>query len=173
MRYFKFLIALMFAARCSIASAAGYYDVRDDSPWRDGIAYVTEHGIAYGTGNGCFSPDTPITIYQWATMICRALYGDGQQESILVGYEHRWLDCHALMAPTSCVCRGFLYQSAFQSFGIQTYSYELYPYGIRLTDAENSLRIGKELGLCGYSAPSDEIVTRGEAAELLRRLMTE
>lgn len=172
MRYFKFLIAIMLVARCAIASAAGYYDVRDDSPWYDGIAYVTEHGVAYGTGNGCFSPDAPITTCQWATMVCRALYGE-QADPVLAGYKYRWLDCHALMMPSSNMCRGTLYQSAFQAFGIQTYSYELYPGSSPLSGTDNCLRIAKELKLCAENATATEIATRGEAAELLRRLMTE
>lgn len=172
MRYFKFLIALMFVARCSIASAAGYYDVRDDSPWHDGIAYVTEHGIAYGTGNGRFSPDAPITTYQWATMVCRAIYGE-QADPVLAGYEGRWLDCHALMTPSASMCRGVLYQSAFRAFDIQTYSYELFQDGFSLSGTDNSLRIAKDLELCSEGAVATEFVTRGEVAELLRRLMTE
>ena len=36
--------------------------------------YLAEHKITQGTGNGCFSPDAPVTTSQWAVMLCRAYH---------------------------------------------------------------------------------------------------
>ena len=173
-------ITILFALFCCIipASATGYQDVAQDSPWREGIAYVTEQGIACGTGNGCFSPDAPITTRQWAAMVYHALQAQGAQsaaaqDAVRQGYEQHWLNMTALTAPDLPMCRGVLYQSAFRAFEIQIYSAELYPGGSALSDAEDCMRAAKEFGLCGEDAAASQIVTRGETAALLRRLLTE
>ena len=51
-----------------------FRDVAPTSPWYDGVVFAVEHGISQGTGEDTFSPDAPITIRQWAVMLCRA-YG--------------------------------------------------------------------------------------------------
>ncbi len=38
----------------------------------ESVTYLAGRGITCGTGNGRYAPDTPITVRQWATMICRA-----------------------------------------------------------------------------------------------------
>ena len=56
--------AIVFAFQLGIsamAAEAGYTDVSRDSPWYEGIEYVTEQGISNGTGANSFSPDAPIT----------------------------------------------------------------------------------------------------------------
>lgn len=150
----------------------------EDSPWREGIVYVTEQGIACGTGGGCFAPDASVTTRQWATMVYHALQVKGAQSApvqdvVRQGYEQHWLSMTALTAPDLPVCRGVLYQSAFRAFKIQIYSSELYPDSGVLPDTENCMRAAKELGLCSGNADASQIMTRGETAELLRRLMTE
>ena len=123
----------------------------EDSPWREGIVYVTEQGIACGTGGGCFAPDAPVTTRQWATMVYHALQVKGAQSApvqdvVRQGYEQHWLSMTALTAPDLPVCRGVLYQSAFRAFKIQIYSSELYPDSGVLPDTENCMRAAKELG---------------------------
>lgn len=176
----KKFATVLFALLCCIisASAAGYRDVAEDSPWREGIGYVTEQGIACGTGNGCFAPDAPITTRQWATMVYHALQVKGAQSApvqdvVRQGYEQHWLGMTALTEPDLPMCRGVLYQSAFRAFRIPIYSAELYPGGSVLSETENCVRVGKEFGLCSEEATAFQIVTRGETAELLRCLMTE
>ena len=69
------LAAIIFTFQLGVSAMAvevGYADVSPDSPWYEGIEYVTEQGISNGTGNNKFSPDAPITVRQWSVMLCRA-----------------------------------------------------------------------------------------------------
>lgn len=50
-----------------------FSDVPNDSPFHESIFYLAERGIVCGEGNGRYVPDAPVTVRQWATMICRAL----------------------------------------------------------------------------------------------------
>lgn len=56
----------------AMAAESSYTDVAPDSPWREGIEYVTDQGICYGTSSTTFSPDALITVRQWSVMLCRA-----------------------------------------------------------------------------------------------------
>ena len=47
----------------------------------ESVMYLAEHEITQGTGNGCFSPDAPVTVRQWAMMLCRA-YDEGRGQLI-------------------------------------------------------------------------------------------
>ena len=50
-----------------------FSDVPNDSPFHESIFYLAERGIVCGEGNGRYVPDAPVTVRQWATMLCRAL----------------------------------------------------------------------------------------------------
>ena len=166
------------------ASAAEYSfsDVPTDSPWYEGVAYIAERGITIGTGEGRYSPDAPITTRQWAVMLCRAyertdvLAGDAGNfgsACLTEAYRCGWLSVEAMTNPDSQMCRGALYQSAFVAIGLPVYDYILYPDGEALTDYENCLRIGEELGLCPEGTEPLENVTRGEVAALLHAVLTQ
>ena len=69
------LLTLIISALLSVSAFAasdGFSDVPEASPFYESVAYLAGRGITYGTGNGRYAPDTPITVRQWATMICRA-----------------------------------------------------------------------------------------------------
>ena len=69
------LLTLIISALLSVSAFAasdGFSDVPETSPFYESVAYLAGQGITYGTGNGWYAPDTPITVRQWATMICRA-----------------------------------------------------------------------------------------------------
>ena len=178
------VLALLLAFTLLIPASAAEYcfsDVPVDSPWYESVAYIAERGITIGTGEGRYSPDIPITTRQWAVMLCRAygktdaLAGDaGNFGSACLAEAYRcgWLSMDAVTNPDTQMCRGALYQSAFAAIGLSVYDYILYPGGEALTDYENCLRIGADLGLCPKGAEPMEIVIRGEVAVLLHAVLT-
>lgn len=179
------LAAFLFAFQFSISAMAaevGYTDVSPDSPWYEGIEYVTEQDISNGTGNNCFSPDALITVRQWAVMLCRAYK---QTEALekdkddfgtycsTQAYWNGWIPMEAVTDPDQNMCRGALYRSAFEVIGLPIYNYELYPDGVFLYDTDNCVRIATELGICAEGTNATELVTRGEAADLICKIMTQ
>ena len=182
---FPGVLALLLAFTLIVPASAAEYsfsDVPADSPWYESVAYIAERGITIGTGEGRYSPDAPITTRQWAVMLCRAyertdvLAGDsGNFGSACLAEAYRcgWLSMEAVTNPDTQMCRGALYQSAFAAIGLPVYDYILYPDGEALTDYENCLRIGAELGLCPEGTEPLEIVTRGEVAALLHAVLTQ
>ena len=69
------LLTLIISALLSVSAFAasdGFSDVPEASPFYESVTYLAGQGITYGTGKGRYAPDTPITVRQWATMLCRA-----------------------------------------------------------------------------------------------------
>lgn len=104
-------------------------------------------------------------------MLCRA-FDQGDENSLPRAYHNGWLSICAVMAPDSAVCRGELYQSAFAASGVPIYDFALYPDGEPLSDYDNCMRIGAELGLCAENTDPMALVTRGEAADVLYAVLT-
>ena len=170
---FAMLLMLAALAICMVPAGAvsGFTDVAADSPWHESVSYLAEQGITNGVGNLRYAPDETITIQQWAAMLCRAF--DGEQENCLAkAYHNGWLSTCAVMAPDSSVCRGELYQSALAASGVQIYDFVLYPNGKSFSDYENCMCVGAELGLCEEETDPTELVSRGEAAEVLHAVLT-
>lgn len=99
-----------------------FSDVPNDSPFHESIFYLAERGIVCGEGNGRYVPDAPVTVRQWATMLCRAL-GDAaplnyDDDCIRQGYSDGWLEMTAITAPDSDLCRYAIYKSGFAAFGV-------------------------------------------------------
>lgn len=172
-KMFAMLLTFAALAICVVpaSAASGFTDVSADSPWYESVSYLEEQGITNGVGNQRYAPDERITVSQWAAMLCRAF--DGEKENGLAkAYHNGWLSTCAVMAPDSAVCRGELYQSAFAASGVQIYDFTLYPNGTPLSDYENCMRVGAELGLCEEGTDSTALVTRGEAAKILYTVLT-
>lgn len=173
------LLSLFLSTSASAASV--FSDVPADSIYYEAVTYLAEHGIAVGSGNQCFSPEAPITVRQWAVMLCRAYeqpdvladtsgaFGDA---CILRCYREYWLSESALESPDSRMCRSALLQSAFRAAGLPIYDYALYPNGVELSAFDNILRVGKELGLCPAESSALDLMTRGDAAKVLFLLLT-
>ena len=184
-KVFPGVLALLLTFTLIVPASAAEYsfsDVPIDSPWYESVAYIAERGITIGTGEGRYSPDAPITTRQWAVMLCRAygktdaLAGDSGNfgsACLTEAYRCGWLSMEAVTNPDTQMCRGALYQSAFAAIGLPVYDYILYPDGEALTDYENCLRIGTELGLCAEGTEPMEIATRGEVAALLHAVLTQ
>lgn len=153
-----------------------FSDVPNDSPFHESIFYLAERGIVCGEGNGRYVPDAPVTVRQWATMLCRAL-GDADplnydDDCIRQGYSDGWLEMTAITAPDSDLCRYAIYKSGFAAIGVDLYSLQLYPNEGKLSQQSEVLRAAADFGLCEDACDGTEIITRGEAAELLYALLT-
>ena len=165
----------------ALAAEQRFADVPTDAPYFEAVEYMADRGITVGTGDDRFSPDAPITVRQWAVMLCRAFErtdglntaGDFGSACLTEAYRSGWLGETAMAEPDIRMCRGALYESAFAAVGLPVYDYILYPGGTALSDYDNCLRIGVELGLCPEGTTATEIVTRGEAAVLLHALLTQ
>lgn len=158
------------------SSATSFLDISYDSPCCEAVTYLADREITVGTGNQCFSPEELITVRQWAAMLSRAYQADASEVygdiCVLRCYREGWLAETAMEAPDARMCRGALLESAFRAAGIPIYDYALYPDGEELSEYENVLRIGTELGLCGQEGAALELMTRGDAAGVLFQLLS-
>lgn len=176
-KFYKKTIAAIFAFAAITAgtvpacAACGFVDVAGDSPWHESVTYLAEQGIINGVGNQRYAPDEQVTISQWAAMLCRA-FDQVDENGLSRAYHNGWLSACAVMVPDSAVCRGELYQSAFAASGVPIYDFALYPDGKPLSDYDNCMRIGAELGLCRENTDPMALVTRGEAADVLYAVLT-
>ena len=174
------LIISVLLSVSAFAASDGFSDVPEASPFYESVTYLAGQGITYGTGNNRYAPDTPITVRQWATMLCRAFdkedaladsAGYGGDACINQGYADGWLNLTAIAAPGSQLCRYAIYESGFAAFDIALYSSQLYPDGEALSPQDNAFHAAVEFGLCEDTCAGTDIITRGEAADLLYTLL--
>lgn len=174
------LVLVLILPTAASAACTGFDDLPETADCYESVMYLAEHEITQGTGNGCFSPDAPVTTSQWAVMLCRAYgvetngstWSELRQNAVEQSYRKGWLNETALSAPNTQLCRGALLKSAFAAAKIPVYDSVLYESGVSLPDHENCIRIGKELQLCGEANTANEIVTRRDAAMLLHAILT-
>lgn len=174
------LVLAVILPTAASAACTRFDYVPESADCYESVMYLAEHEITQGTGNGCFSPDAPVTVRQWAMMLCRAYdvkvvgssWSDLSQSAVEQAYRKGWLNETALSAPNIQLCRGALLKSAFAAAKIPVYDSVLYAGGVSLPDHENCIRIGKELQLCGEANTANEIVTRRDAAMLLHAILT-
>lgn len=174
------LVLAVILPTAASAASTGFDDLPETADCYESVMYLAEHEITQGTGNGYFSPDAPVTVRQWAMMLCRAYdvkvegnsWSDLSQSAVEQSYRKGWLNETALSAPSIQLCRGALLKSAFAAAKIPIYDSALYAGGVSLPDYENCIRIGKELQLCGEEDDANEIVTRRDAATLLHAILT-
>ena len=92
--------------------------------------------------------------------------------AVQIAIRSGWLEPTAISDANGLICRGELYRTAFAAAGIPLYDATL--YGLDwLSPSENTLRVGKELGLCAENKTAAELVTRAEAAQLLHAVLTQ
>ena len=152
----------------------------EKATYAESVSYLADAGILRGTASGRFAPNEKITVSQWATMLCRAFdtgpEGVSWQEvganAVQIAVHSSWLDPTAVGDENGFICRGELYRTVFAAAGIPLYDATL--YGLDwLSPSENTLRVGKELGLCAENKTAAELVTRAEAAQLLHAVLTQ
>lgn len=171
------LLCFSMSVTTFAAETPAFQDVTSDSPWYEGVAYAATHGITSGTGNGCFSPDSNITARQWAVMLCRAYdkqvedqpdsaFGDSQMK---LAFDEGWLDVGAMIYPDIGISRRYAYESIFRVEQIPVFNSSLYAN----VPAENYLvHVAKENGLCSTDANELDLMTRGEAVQLIYLMQT-
>ena len=175
------LVLVLILPTAASAACTRFDDVPESADCYESVMYLAEHEITQGTGNGCFSPDAPVTVRQWAMMLCRAYdvkvegnsWSDLSQSAVEQSYRKGWLNETALSALRSPMCRSVLVESAFAAADVPVYDYTLYEGGTSLSTADNILRAGRELGLCSDDADTNALVTRGEAAIILHAVLTQ
>ena len=174
------LVLAVILPTAASAACTGFDDLPETADCYESVMYLAEHEITQGTGNGCFSPDAPVTTSQWAVMLCRAYgvetkgnsWSELSKSAVEQSYRKGWLNETALSTPNIQLCRGALLKSAFAAAKIPVYDSVLYAGGVSLPDHENCIRIGKELQLCSEEDDANEIVTRRDAAMLLHAILT-
>ena len=177
------LLTLLLTVLLSVPASAtgGYSDVPPGSACYEAVTYLAEQGITSGTGGNCYSPEDLITVRQWAVMLCRAYLPDtlptASYESlgdacVRQCYREGWVTESAVLSRDSRMCRGALLQSALAAADIPVYDYSLYPGGSKLSAYDNVLRIGTESGLCQPDSGALDLMTRGDAAQVLYQLLT-
>lgn len=179
-----FCTTVLMAALMSVsafAAESSFDDVPADAPWAESISYLAEKGITNGTGIKTFSPGNPVTVRQWAVMLCRAYglnmkgetWNEFSQNSIEQAYHKGWLNVTAVTSPDTKMCRAALLESGFSAAGMALYDPCLYPDGENVSAADHILQTGQDLGLCTEWAAAEQIVTRADAAQLLHALLTQ
>lgn len=138
------LVALALALilpNTASAACEGFSDVPEDAACYESVMYLAEHGITKGTEASTFSPAQPVTVRQWAVMLCRA-YGletDGETWAELgrsateQACQKGWLNMTALSVTDTKMCRGALYESALAAAGVPVYDNALYEGGTSLS----------------------------------------
>ena len=175
------LVLALILPTAASAACTRFDDVPESADCYESVMYLAEHEITQGTGNGCFSPDAPVTVRQWAMMLCRAYdvkvegssWGDLSQSAVEQSYRKGWLNETALSAPRSPICRSVLVESTFAAADVPVYDSTLYEGETSLSTADNILRVGRELGLCSDDADTNALVTRGEAVIILHAVLTQ
>ena len=123
------LVLALILPTAASAACTGFDDVPETAGCYESVMYLAEHEITQGTGNGCFSPDAPVTVRQWAMMLCRAYdvkvegssWSDLSQSAAEQSYRKGWLNETALSAPRSPMCRSVLVESAFAAADVPVY----------------------------------------------------
>ena len=107
-------------------------------------------------------------------MLCRSqdIYTEDWKDYTLLAYHQKWIDINAIQHPTSQITYSYLLESAFKIKNIPIYDNILYN-GEKLNNSDNIIRIGKELKICPDTIERNETVTRGQAAQVLYKILTE
>ena len=130
--------ALMLIAALTIPALAAsptFSDVPEGSALQESVSCLVERGITNGTGTDIFSPNAPITVRQWAVMLCRAygaeIHGENwrerSQNCVETAYAHGWLNETAVQAPDTRLCRSSLLESGLRTAGVPVYDACLFP----------------------------------------------
>ena len=163
-------LSLMLIISVSAADIPAGQDI--DSLWQDGSKSVVD---VINEQSGDFDPSETLTVRQWAVMLWQS-YGQRavddpalpcSQAELALTYREGWLDMNIVSKPDADMCRAAVYQSIFAAENVQIYPYEFYEEGIALSAPENYIRVGYENGLCGENVDPYELITVGEAIQIL------
>ena len=108
------LVLALILSTAASAACTGFDDVPETADCYESVMYLAEHEITQGTRNGCFSLDAPVTVRQWAMMLCRAYevkveggsWSELSQNAVEQSFRKGWLNETALSTPNIQLCRG-------------------------------------------------------------------
>lgn len=144
-----------------------------DTPWVQSIVLFFSYlgWSLYGTGLVVSAFECGISLIMMGYAVFKVFFSNLKRGGILliqicVG------SLHMFSVSELQLCRGALYESVFTAANVSIYDHTLYG-GEALSTYENILLIAAELQLCDSTADPMEIVTRGEAAQLLHAALTQ
>lgn len=169
------LAATMFAGLCATPVLAAeedhhFCDVAVDAPYADGVRFVYENGISYGTGNGTFSPNRPITFGELSLMLCR-MYWPDKNWSMDNATAQVGIDCmkrivNPITSRDEQVSISTGYQALLSCSNAPIYSQKLCEDGIEI-QSDDAVYTASQLGLCEENIDPFTQLTRGEAAQMI------
>ena len=174
------LTASFSTSTLSYAVDSRFSDVDAASGLSECTSYLADNNIMSGTAPGKFSPNSNITIKQFAVALCRA-YGvdiggtaweEISKNALLKAYEKGWVSSSVFDENTVNMCREAVLNSTLKAAGVPIYSSELYSNQVS-TGKSDIMRTAADLGLCSSTANPYDLVTRGEAGYFIYKTLTE
>lgn len=174
------LVASFNISTLSYAAGSRFSDVDAASGLSECTSYLADNNIMSGTAPGKFSPNSNITVKQFAVALCRA-YGvdiggttweEISKNALLKAYEKGWVSSSVFDECTVNMCREAVLNSTLKAAGVPIYSSELYS-NKENTGKSDIMRTAAALGLCSSTANPYDIVTRGEAGYFIYKTLTE
>jgi hypothetical protein len=166
--YLVVLLVAIFAT--ATLAATGYADVPQGSEYYDAVSWLLERDILSGTIDNNFYPNNAITVQEWAEMLYKA-YGGTERvsEGDYITYCHNqgWMSGEQT-TPDDVMSRRTMLASAIGILNTQGYKNLLESIA-----SQDPVQVGKQLGLCATETTGAEEVTRGEAAQMLYKLMAD
>ena len=172
--------ASLTSSTLAYASDNRFTDVDSSSQFSECISYLADKGIMSGTAVGKFSPDSYITVKQFAVAMCRA-YGietDGNtweevsRDALMKAYEKGWVSSSVFYADNMNLCRESALESTLIAAKVPVYSSALYDNQDTACSSD-IMRTAANLGLCRKTAKKNDLVTRGEAGYFIYKTLTE
>ena len=162
------------------ASDNRFTDVDSSSKFSECISYLADKGIMSGTAPGKFSPDSYITVKQFAVAMCRA-YGietagntweEVSRDALMKAYENGWVSSSVFDNDNMNLCRESALESTLIAAKVPVYSSTLYDNQDTACSSD-IMRTAANLGLCSSTASPSDLVTRGEAGYFIYKTLTE
>lgn len=172
--------ASLTSSALAYASDNRFTDVDSSSKFSECISYLADKGIMSGTAVGKFSPDSYITVKQFAVAMCRA-YGietagntweEVSRDALMKAYENGWVSSSVFYADNMNLCRESALESTLIAAKVPVYSSTLYDNQDTACSSD-IMRTAANLGLCSSTASPYDLVTRGEAGYFIYKTLTE
>lgn len=153
----------------SYAAEKDYFtDVPSTHQYYESIQFLAENKIVQGVGGGIFQPDRNITLHEFAILLRNSFAPSEMVAGALpVCFVKNWIPMYIVSKnPSETLIRGDIYTVVSRVEGINVYS-ESGP-GIRYSDY---VRTMQELGLANEGVSESDFMTRGEAADIIQKLL--
>jgi hypothetical protein len=166
--YFVVLLLAIFAT--ATFAATGYADVPQGSEYYEAVTWLQERDILAATLDNHFYPDNTITVQEWAEMLYKAFGGTEHVDAgdyITYCHNQGWMSGEQTN-PDDVMSYRTLMASAIGILNTQGYSNL-----VEAVMSQDPIQVGKQLGLCASEITGAEQVTRGQAAQMLYKLMSD